>query len=819
MFKYTAKFVIVYSVILSLGLQAQTVKTLDYFTAEKIYSVNKATEGSWVSMCFDDKGNLFVCDQYGSLFKITLKEGKIATKVAIECKGHAQGLCWAYGSLYIVSSNPKEPGVYRLTDTKGDGKFDKQERIMDIVGGGEHGTHGLIKDPNGEGLVFVLGNHTHPPKDATAIDNRNWAEDTLHPQLDDASGHAVGIKAPGGTLIWLSPDGKKRKIISTGMRNTYDIAASPTGQIFGYDSDMEYDIGAPWYKPTRVYHYLEGGDYGWRSGTANWPMHYADSLGSVIDIGPGCPTGVVFGTGAKFPAKYQKSLFISDWTFGRIYALTLAEDGTTYSATKEVFVSGKPLPISDLVIGPDGAMYFLSGGRRLESALYRLSYTGSESTAAVPAEAVSAEQKKLKQIQGSKNIDEIWKALGSEDRMYRFAARVSLEQIPMEQWVAHYQKTTDALTIINASLALSRKKADSAVIFTKLLEVDYEKLNEAQKLDYIRAVSLACIRTGNPAEEIRAKLLKKFDQYPSSSAILNRELCGILVYLESNTVLTKTLQMMTNSVVVKEDLSSDLLEGNDKYGKSFKDMLNNQPDAQGLHYALTLKNKKTGWNEATVREYYQWFKKAETKTGGYSYKGFLKNIRNEAMKMIKDDPKLLALADEVSKASPIVEKIEVAKGPGRAWTLEEAKVAVADLSKADAVNGKKMFQAILCSRCHGHSGEWGGSGPELTQLANRFSKEDVLKAIINPSEVISDQYVTLNIHLKDKSVLTGKIMKEDEQHISLASNPFDLSVQAKVLKSTIDKRENSNVSAMPPSLINALNADELRDLMLFLTGK
>ncbi|MFT5905686.1 MAG: putative heme-binding domain-containing protein [Cryomorphaceae bacterium] len=789
------------------------------FNVEKIHTVDKKTDGSWVSMCFDDKGNLFVCDQYGSLYKITLKEGKVATKTEVKSAGHAQGLCWAHGSLYVVSSNKKKkPGIHRLTDTNSDGAFDKQELILEIVGGGEHGTHGLIKDPKGDGLYFVVGNHTLPPNDATSVDKKNWAEDTLHPHLNDASGHAVGKKAPAGTLIWLSPDGKSRKVISTGMRNTYDIAASPTGELFGYDSDMEYDIATPWYRPTRVYHYVLGADYGWRTGTAKWPEYYADSLGSVIDIGPGCPTGVVFGTGAKFPAKYQKSLFIADWTFGRIYALDLSERGTTYTAAKEVFVSGKPLPISDLVIGPDGAMYFLTGGRRLQSALYRVTYTGSESTALVPAATVSAAQVRLKRVQDSKDVSEIWKSIGDEDRTLRHAARVSLEQVPSEEWLKLYQAASDPQPIITASIALARKNADSKVIFTKLLEVDFDKLNEAMKLEYLRAVSLACIRTGKPADEVIAQLRQKFDRYPTASGLVNRELCRVLVYLDSNTVLPKTVMMMANSVVVKEDISSDLLEGNDRYSKRFKAMLMNQPDTQALHYALMLKNQKSGWNEVTVRGYYKWLAKAEAKSGGNSYKGFIKNIRKEAMTRLTD-PKLIEIAKESSKVIKAVVPMFVARGPGRAWKHEDAVAAVADLSKADAANGKKMFQAVLCSRCHAHSGQWGGSGPELTQLANRFSKADILKAIIDPSEVISDQYKTTVLHLKDKSTQVGKIMKEDEGNVYLAPNPLDLQMQIPVLKSTIGKRSVSKSSSMMPSLINALNPDELRDLMLFLTGK
>ena len=69
-----------------------------------------------------------------------------------------------------------------------------------------------------------------------------------------------------------------------------------------------------------------GGEYGWRNGTGKWPEYSPDSLGAVVNIGLGSPTGVEFGTGAKFPAKYQRALFINDWTYGKIYAVHMTPE-------------------------------------------------------------------------------------------------------------------------------------------------------------------------------------------------------------------------------------------------------------------------------------------------------------------------------------------------------------------------------------------------------------------------------------------------------------------------------------------------------------
>src|SRR5205823_109256 len=153
---------------------------------------------------------------------------------------------------------------------------------------------------------------------------------------------------------------------------------------------MEWDIGLPWYRPTRINHCVSGAEFGWRNGSGKWPDYYPDSLPAVVNIGLGSPTGITFGTGAKFPAKYQRAMFALDWTYGIIYAVHLYPNGATYIGEPERFLSGKPLPVTDAAIGPDGALYFTIGGRGTQSGLYRVSYTGKEPTDPAPKVADSA---------------------------------------------------------------------------------------------------------------------------------------------------------------------------------------------------------------------------------------------------------------------------------------------------------------------------------------------------------------------------------------------------------------------------------------------
>ena len=540
------------------------------FKAELLHVVPKGKQGSWVALTEDHKGRLIASDQYGHLYRITPpKIGDDASKIYIEKIdvpiGHAQGLLWAFNSLYVVVNGGgiagHGSGLYRVIDTNGDDKLDKVETLKKINGGGEHGPHDVILTPDKKNLYVVAGNHTQLPTKLAGKRNPSaFEEDLLLPRQPDARGHARTIRAPGGWVCKVSPDGKKWELISSGYRNAYGLALNGHDELFTFDADMEWDYGTPWYRPTRVNHVVSGSEYGWRTGTGKWPSHYPDSLPPTIDIGPGCPTGAEFGTGANFPKRYQDALYILDWTFGTIYAVHLTPDGASYTGTRETFVAGKPFPVTDLVFHSDGAMYFAIGGRRTQSALYRVTWAGGDIAEKAPAQAgkdaakLRKLRKRLEAFHGRRDpkaVEAAFKHLGHEDRFIRYAARIAIENQPVGEWETKVLNAKNADTIITGVVALARSSSvDLNDMLKKLMSLDLAKLSERQKLDLTRAYALAFIRMGEPADKNLAKrLVASLDsQYPAKGADLNRELSQLLVFLKAPSVIGKTLAMMDTKV-------------------------------------------------------------------------------------------------------------------------------------------------------------------------------------------------------------------------------------------------------------------------------
>ena len=249
------------------------------FEIELLYSVPRDDQGSWVAMCQDDKGRLIVSDEHGGIYRFPIPElgekvdpesveqityaiaGAKARKhtegtepkamteelAKLPKVGHAQGLCYAFDSLYVVVSSRSSTmgcGVWRLRDTDGDDQFDELVELKKLGDtAGEHGPHAILPAPDGKHLYVVIGNQTKVPADYShSRVPEVWGEDQLLPSLQH---FMKGAEAPLGHIAQIDPEGKTWEIVATGFRNQYDAAFNREGELFTYDADMEWDLNTP----------------------------------------------------------------------------------------------------------------------------------------------------------------------------------------------------------------------------------------------------------------------------------------------------------------------------------------------------------------------------------------------------------------------------------------------------------------------------------------------------------------------------------------------------------------------------------------------
>ncbi|MEZ6152500.1 MAG: hypothetical protein R3C09_20565 [Pirellulaceae bacterium] len=335
--------------------------------------------GSLVNMAFNEFGHIIAAQERGPLLLLydSDKDGMVDKKREYcDLVQGIQGILPLNGDVFVTGLGPEGNGVYRLLDKDRNGALEEAHKIVSFKGDlSEHGAHGLTLGPDGR-IYCVLGNHVSFEGEFAESSplKVSYEGDLVGPRYEDPGGHAAGIKAPGGTVIRFDTEGKSVELVAGGLRNAYDLAFHPNGRLYVHDSDMESDEGSAWYRPTSLYEVSEGAEYGWRSGWAKWPSYYFDRMPTLLETGRGSPTGACVYDHINFPQRYHGCLFLADWTQGQILSVKFAGDGSPQS---EVFIQGQPLNVTDLTVGPDGCLYFCTGGRGTKGGIYQVRWMGT----------------------------------------------------------------------------------------------------------------------------------------------------------------------------------------------------------------------------------------------------------------------------------------------------------------------------------------------------------------------------------------------------------------------------------------------------------
>lgn len=786
----------------------ENIKVPAGFQVDLLHALDE-TEGAWVAMCVDGRGRLIASDAGGRMVRITpppLDGNPSETKIEpINLPvGHANGLLWAFDSLYVMVCQEgvyqAGSGVYRVRDTDGDDVLDSVELLRKIHGAGDHGPHALLLSPDGRSITVVCGNSTR----LTEIQNYQvpplWKDDLTLPKLV-GHGFMLGAGAPAGYIARMTPDGKEWTLTSTGLRNQYDAAFNRHGELFTYDADMEWDLETPWYRPTRVCHLVDGAEFGWRSVSGKWPEYYVDSLPPVINVGRGSPTGIAFGYGARFPAAYQEALYLADWTYGKLYAIHMKESGASYTARQEVFLEGNGTKPTDIVIGQDGALYFTGGSRNSNSALYRVRYTGTENTAAVaPAEDPRArEQRGLrKQLESAYHATDAeslalgLKCLSHDDRFIRYAARTLLEFRPISDWQTAGLALTEPRAVIQTTVALARLEQSESrdALYRRWMTLPLATLDSATRLDAIRALQLVAIRLGDPEGDLRNRLLETLHRIlPTNDDRFNVEVAQLLARWKSPLTARLIFPLFEKAASQEDQIA----------------------------YAVSLRRAAEGWPPGTREKFFRWFLQEKFHKAGNLAK-FMTDLRKDAIATLTETEAaalkpILDAAPESRPEPPLASRLFV-----RTWETQELVTEVEPLlaGPRDFARGRALYREVGCLACHLFRGEGGVTGPDLTLAASKFSFRELVMHVTEPSKVVSDQYAATLLELEDGTVVTGRVVNNDPETVAIQPNLYVPSDVRTIARKGIVEMRPSPVSLMPAGLLNTCHSDEVADLVAYI---
>ena len=304
--------------------------------------------------------------------------------------------------------------------------------------------------------------------------------------------------------------------------------------------------------------------------------------------------------------------------------------------------------------------------------------------------------------------------------------------------------------------------------------------------------------------------------YPAADDVLNRELVNLLVYLKSPAVIAKTVALMRQGGELIDQGAPGLLSRNLVYGPPIAQMLANRPDAQKVHYAFALRNLRDGWTLDERLFYFQWLRDAQKWSGGRSYQGFIKNIEKDAFENASEAERLAIESSGVRQRFRLKDlpRPQAPAAPGR-WTIcSGSKIpgrGAAATSSAD-------------KRCSPRRGAfsvtaWAAMGERAVPISlnlpagspsGTFARRSSI-----PSKVVSDLYVA-SVVATGSASHTGRIVNETKSTLSILVDPEDSTKVVVVPKTEVDERKPSKTSLMPERLLDALNEDEVLDLLAYL---
>tara|TARA_Y100001934_G_C12353081_1_gene776488 strand:+ start:1193 stop:2371 length:1179 start_codon:yes stop_codon:yes gene_type:complete len=131
-------------------------------------------------------------------------------------------------------------------------------------------------------------------------------------------------------------------------------------------------------------------------------------------------------------------------------------------------------------------------------------------------------------------------------------------------------------------------------------------------------------------------------------------------------------------------------------------------------------------------------------------------------------------------------------------------------SETDLKQGRVLYN-LVCGQCHTLYGVGGKVGPDITG-SNRANLDYLLHNILDPNAEIPNDYRTTNIETKDKRSITGVVTRQDTRTVTIVTAAETLTLS----KAEITRTENSELSMMPEGLLQAMNEEQIKQLVAYL---
>ena len=138
--------------------------------------------------------------------------------------------------------------------------------------------------------------------------------------------------------------------------------------------------------------------------------------------------------------------------------------------------------------------------------------------------------------------------------------------------------------------------------------------------------------------------------------------------------------------------------------------------------------------------------------------------------------------------------------------------------KGSAERGRTLFfksGALQCINCHRVNGTGSTLGPDLSQIAKKATRAQILESLLEPSKTIEPQWVTYQLETTDGKVYTGLLKSKTEKEVVLGVVGDK---EVRVAAAKVERLAPQQKSLMPDLLLRDLTAEQAADLLAFLAS-
>ncbi|MBM3993509.1 MAG: c-type cytochrome [Planctomycetes bacterium] len=135
-----------------------------------------------------------------------------------------------------------------------------------------------------------------------------------------------------------------------------------------------------------------------------------------------------------------------------------------------------------------------------------------------------------------------------------------------------------------------------------------------------------------------------------------------------------------------------------------------------------------------------------------------------------------------------------------------------DWNTGQADLGKAVFAKASCAQCHSGSQSL---GPDLLGVAKRFSRDDLMTAILQPSKDVAARYQMTVVESKDGKSYQGIVIYDAVDSLILQTPQTTVRLDG----ANVASRHVSRQSLMPAGLLDALSDRDIADLVAYLRSR